>query len=471
MTKVLLCAGNHTQAILQQIGNTDNGIEVFGSLDTKKLEKDLRSIGSVQKIVILESGIVDGYVPELIDTLNFDVVFLLNDEQLLENLDIRFVGKSNIYILDNQHKKISFLFIKDVIKDLSKVIHLRYKTKDILFANNEDENKEESQEDNAPFITRDESAQNEEQEDNQPVILNNPVVSFDVPEEPIIQREVALEKDESNIKVSAGGEVDNKEQIRRYINYYKEGCIFLFSGTPKSYTSTTIWTIANYLASIDLTVGIIDLDTIGCSFNLLTKKVYSETSMYINEYNLENAIKRQNMLNTSILIKNNIHLLTSNILGNSYNINQNELEPFIDNNKRNYNIILIDTKLYDIQKLYFLYKKANKIIFNIPLTNKDLFEIMRYFELNEPIREDLFTKSCYISIDNTKKCLLDTKQKNLCAIDDYLNKNSIVNELKYSNIHCVGNILTKQPKLDFLEPQTKVNKLEIENIILNILRG
>ena len=470
MTKVLLCAGPHTEAILQQIGNTDNGIEIFGCLDTKKLEKDLRSIGSVQKIVILESGVVDNYIPELIDTVNFDVVFLLNNEELLESLDIRYVGKSNIYILDNQHKKITYLFIKDLINDLSKVIHLRYKTKDILFTPEPEEIQEESNQ--GPQLANNRADQIEEETEEKPFILTNPEVSFDVPEEePIVKREVALEKDESNIKISAGTDIDNKTQIKRYINYYKEGCILLFTGTPKSYTSTTLWSIANYLASIDLTVGIIDLDTIGCSFNILTEKIYSGTAMNISDLNLENAIKRSDMIMNSILIRNNIQLLTSNILGNSYNINAKELEAFIDANKRKYNILLIDTKLNEIASLYFLYKKSNKIVLNLPLTNKDLLLLMRYFELNEDIREYLFDKSCYISVDNIKKPLLKTKYKDLEAIDEFLSKNSIINELKYSNIPCVGNILTKTPKPDFLEPQGKVNKVEIENIILNIFKN
>ena len=70
-----------------------------------------------------------------------------------------------------------------------------------------------------------------------------------------------IDSNESNIKVSAGGEVDNKEQIRRYINYYKEGCIFLFSGTPKSYTTTISlfkdYICSKYLGEAQITINIV----------------------------------------------------------------------------------------------------------------------------------------------------------------------------------------------------------------------
>ena len=467
MAKCIICAGVNTNKIIDNI--KDDSIELLGCDYTRDLDKMIESIGRLHKLIIFESGISDNIIPKNITGDSFETVFVINNKALLQKLDIQFIKYPNIHLLDNENRKITYVFIKDIISDFSKVSYMKFKNDNIIFNNeNSNDNDEEEPEDSEVSIHI-----NKEEEDT-PVLLTNSTVDFtetqlDIP------IKVSLEKEEKLSQNTFNPIEKTKDKLKRILSYYNEGCILLFSGLPKSYTSTTIWKIAQYIAKQDLTVGIIDLDLISCSFSLLDSKLYKNIRNNINPQNsLEGALKANDMISHSILADTNILLLTSELLNNSLDLTdsyKNMLENLIKKERKSFDVLLLDLPFNYFLTNQYIVNLASKLIFNIKLDNKELLHIMRCFELSPPeLKKQLFDKSCYIAIDDTKKKLLQTNSNDISAIDNFLAKHDIINdENKYADIKRVGTILTDPKHNDFLENPSKYNEKEIENIILKVL--
>jgi len=477
MAKCILCLGDKSNLALEKLDYNVGGIDLIGCPYTSGLEKCIKQSGKISKILIFENSI-DGDIPECIKNNDYDTIFILNKLDLMQKYDIDYFSYDNIQIIDNKNAKITFPYIRELISASTIEPYRLYKSEDIEVENTQIKDELIPEDTNLDNLNEgDTSSYKIEEEDDVPTLTDEGKESFtevDFDETP--KREVSLEKEEEIIPTLATGRsIDPDEDIKNIIKYYKGGCIVVFTGCPKAYTSTTVLRVARYLAKIGLTVGLIDLDFKNYTLGTVDKAVY-DTVQISDTNNLQKALRENNMISNSFLIENNLHLLTSPINRESLDhVKSLELlDKLIEKHKKFYNILLLDMQLSDINILHDIVMKTNKIVFNIPSESKDYITFMRTVETLEDdvsLREKVFKESVYLSVNDNKDKKLNSKHSDIKAIDDLLASFGNINELKYEDIPNVGSIMKNKDIKGYMGPKPKDNEKETKNMILKIFGG
>lgn len=477
MTKCLLCLGQQTDNIAESLDYNVNGIELISCSDISKLDKIIKNSGKIDTIILSQTGIENGEIPQsIIENNSWQVLIIAKDKQLLQNLDITYFGYNNINLIDLGDTKFTTRFLKQLIVAPTTFDYMYYKGDTFKDEEpqeelQEPEIKEEQQE--TPVLNLDREVETEDQEETPSSPFNtsdSPTIDLSEPE---TQRQLELSDD--NIQavpiVDRDKLLENRDKINKALKYYPEGVIIANIGLPKTFATTTALNMAKYFASIDNTVSIIDLDVINYPLSVLNKDLVAENKMQESN-TLEQVLNtRTNMLLKAMLLSGNLQVLTGTPFSNSIEKNFENIKKYsqlLDINKNNYNVIILDLHIDDIYIYKDLLLKCNKIIFYIEETNKDYLSLMRYLSLaDEDLREKLFNQGQYIQIGQDKK-LLNTSLKTLEAIDKYMEQNSIINNLKFGDIKKIGTILKQDKYPDYLESSAKIKEKEIENILLRM---
>lgn len=479
MAKCLICAGTSTTAILQKLEYNVGGIELEGCEFTKDLKVAIGKAGRLEKIIIFEAGIINNEIPDIVYSGNFSVLIVGKTESLLEKLSIECVEYKFVQLL-YKTDKITFPFIRELVKTTQVDPAYLYKAKDIteqdLILDENNEN------DDTPTVVTHREVIKETPEEESPIIIERSKEVEKV--ETGAKREVILETDSRPIItpkiINNGGIFGNKleEQIKKCINVYRSGYTIVFTGCRKSYTSTTAYRAAKYIAKIGYETLLLDLDTTDYTIGLLNNKIYGQVKVE-NTNMLETGLATGKSITPAILYENNLKVMTSNIFQYSINKEKNtgeyekNLEALIEDAQKSYRVVIIDVPMDDFLKYSTLVSEASLIVYNIPFTNKDFIYFMRrLFSSNKEIKERLFTNSYVIAIDNMKKNLLGTNSKDLNAIDLYLEENDLVDQYKFGEIPVIGTIMTdKKVYKDYLEAEFKENTKEIEHLLYNLITG
>ena len=474
MAKCILCLGSNTKFIVEEkLDNNVGGIELLQCPFVADLDKKIKSSGRIDKIIISQTSINDE-IPESIISPDFSVIIILSDKALMQQYDIKFFNYKNIYIVDNSSNggKVSISFLKEMIVANEVEDYLLYKSEDIIQQEDQPQSSIESEN------NEDEIVEREIEQEEKPVLFGgeqqaNDGIEFE-PEIEAPTREISLETEKTIVVPQKGGNVETPEdRIRHIVKLFKNGFILAFVGAHKSYSTQNCYRTAKMLSKLDLTVGVLDLDTNSYPLSYITNKILSDTKFSQNGSYIE-AIQKHNLIDGATYAGTNFLITTGSPIHDSIAWTDSEVEQLqktLLSEKLKFNITLLNIPLELFHRFSSILPNIDKIIYSLPATNEDYIYFMRKIETcPNAAREALFTHSGYISV-NENYNLLGTNKRDIGAIDIFLEKNfTIMNELKYEMITKVGTYIQKNPQEeDYLSKDLIINKKEMINMILSIL--
>ncbi len=469
--RVLICAGEQTKNIVNKLEMSVGGIELIGCKMASDIKKTLLSSGQINKVIIFESAYDIEDVDFLAEQLSINTIFIMTSEEKMKRLDIKYFINENVFIIDHRNKTLNLLFLKNLIIESTIEQNLLFNVEKKDEVKQEEQVQEEQPVDEGPRLVRRVAKSEDEEEETQQeeeTVKKPKLESLVKP-----KRETHLDKEATPIFQKSTKDETPGEKLKRIVNMFSDGCVIGMIGLPKSYSTTTSYNFAQVLAKNNITTLLVDLDTMNVPIGCLNHKLFSEYSSNLMNNNLRSAIAAGSFVKFSYLHKTNLHVVSSSLCSDNFNLREiaKQFSDMIANYKIAFNVIILDLRLEDVQYNWDIINLCNKIVFSVPMTNKDLFYFMRHIETieDEKIRNRVFDFGSYISIDDTKKKLLETNKTGMDAIDDMLAKEfNIINEKKYVNINKVGEIITEN-KLDYLEKEPKINEELYIDTLLNIL--
>lgn len=466
----ILCLGENSQSICEQLGGNVGGIDLLACPNSSALKGAIANAGKLQKVIINEKSII-GELPDSLKSGSFDVVFILKTPEILQKYAIEYYGYEHIQIVNKGNEvKFSHIELREYISATKIDDYKLYKE----HIDNEPE--EEQLFEESPIPEEPLTPFNNLQQESAPINIGQPTMEEPIiklnPEAPSPVKESLYT--EPTVKVApVKGKKDVDDEIRHIISNYKDGNIIVMQGMPYSYCSTITWNLANYMSKLGKTVLLVDADSTFYPYGTLNKTLF-DTSSCSTVNSIATAVKKPNWMQSAYLERTGLVVLSNNIVedGFDYALNKDLFIDFIKKQRKVFDVVLIDLPYHERFNLQELIKDANQVVYTVRHTNKDYLKLMRTIQTLDPeVQAELSEKSCYIEIDPDNKKLLNTKSKDVNAIDIFLEDIfGIGNEHKYENIQKVGEIFTdRKHKYDYIDAPYIMNDKEIQSLWINIL--
>ena len=445
--RVVIVGGANVDNILKALENEKN-LDVLGCKMVTDLNVLLKSSGQVDKIILFDKGI-NLEPEEVVKVLNnINTIIIMNKEEDLQNMSVETFGNKAISLVNNRGANLTLFFLKEMITCDKVRDDLIYKPK-VYGATDEDEEeeieqeikvvKEEIEEPIRRVIKEEERQQAPAEEKERKFLVEDEV---EIEAEP--ERKTSVVKDKG---VEYKEDISQKDAIVKTIKLYGNSCVIGMAGTGNSGTTTMVYNMGCLTASLGLTTLLLDLDFRKTSLSYINKELFYE----INDKNemdkneVMECLADGEAINHGYLVKENLMVVSQNICCDIEQIAKygDEIQKVIQNARKNFDVIFIDTRLGDINRCPQIVMNCDRLIYTVQHKNKPMYELMRELvNINNPeVRKKVF-KACVIWMGKShgKGCLYSNTDKLEC-IDELLNnKFGIVDELKFADMIEVGTI-------------------------------